>query len=128
MPDCLAAGQSGTGMKKTDDARTGLDYAAAVRHFFWSSYKSRTELMDAGMPMPSYVSLALKDNASDSHAEPTPPPKKKTSKMDNIDERNHHDHPGDHSHQGNFRRHHHRGHHGNPSHQCHHGHQEHYVQ
>jgi hypothetical protein len=60
MPDCPASSQSGAGMKKTNDARTSLDYAAAVRHFFCSSYKYRTELMYAGMPMPSYISLALK--------------------------------------------------------------------
>ncbi len=36
IPDCLASEQSGTGIKKTNDAGTGLvlDQAKAVRHFF----------------------------------------------------------------------------------------------
>jgi hypothetical protein len=36
MPDCPASDQSGTGMKKTNDAGTGPvpDQAKAVRHFF----------------------------------------------------------------------------------------------
>jgi hypothetical protein len=36
MPDCPASGQSGTGLKKTNDAGTGPvpDYAHTVRHFF----------------------------------------------------------------------------------------------
>jgi hypothetical protein len=65
MPDCLASGQSGTGMKKTIDAETGPepDQANDVWHF---SVRYRTEIMNAGMlmpalvctmPMPSYGSL-----------------------------------------------------------------------
>jgi hypothetical protein len=36
MPDCPASDQSGTGIKKTNDARTVLapDQAKVVRHFF----------------------------------------------------------------------------------------------
>jgi hypothetical protein len=36
MPDCPASDQSGTGMKKTNNARTDLvpDQASAVPHFF----------------------------------------------------------------------------------------------
>jgi hypothetical protein len=36
MPDCLASKQSGTGIKKNNDAGTGPvpDQAKAVRHFF----------------------------------------------------------------------------------------------
>jgi hypothetical protein len=36
MPDCQAFDQSGTGLKKTNDAGTGLvpDQAKAVRHIF----------------------------------------------------------------------------------------------
>jgi hypothetical protein len=38
MPNCLASDQSGTGLKKTNDAGTGPvpDQAKAVQHFFLS--------------------------------------------------------------------------------------------
>ncbi len=55
MPDCLASELSGIGIKKTNDAGTGLvpDQAKAVWYFLvWY----RTEIIDAGMPMPALVS------------------------------------------------------------------------
>jgi hypothetical protein len=61
---CPASGQSGTGLKKTNDAGTGLvpdyagtglvpDYADTVWHFL---VQFRTKIRDAGMPMPALVS------------------------------------------------------------------------
>jgi hypothetical protein len=51
MPDCPASDQSGTGMKKTNDAGTGPvpDQANAVRHFLVWHW---TTIIDTGMPMP----------------------------------------------------------------------------
>jgi hypothetical protein len=45
MPNCPASDQSGTGLKKTNDAGTGPvpDQAKAVWHFFWSG--TRLELL-----------------------------------------------------------------------------------
>jgi hypothetical protein len=53
-PDCPASDQSGTGIKKTNDAGTVpvSDQAKAVQHF---SVRYRTEIIDAGMPMPALV-------------------------------------------------------------------------
>jgi hypothetical protein len=55
MPDCPASSQSGTGLKKANDAGTGPvpDYAHTVRHFL---VRYRTKIQDAGMPMPALVS------------------------------------------------------------------------
>ncbi len=55
MPDCPSSDQSGTGIKKTNDAGTGPvpDQGKAVRHFL---VRYRTEIIDAGMPMPALVS------------------------------------------------------------------------
>jgi hypothetical protein len=57
MPDCPASNQSGTGMKKTNDAGTDPvpDQDDAVSSIFLVQYQS--EIMDAGMPMPALVSL-----------------------------------------------------------------------
>jgi hypothetical protein len=63
MPECQTSGQSGTGLKKTNDTGTGpvLDYEETVRHFL---VRCRTKIRDAGMPvlvssmrMPSYIDL-----------------------------------------------------------------------
>ncbi len=55
MSNCPASDQSGTGLKKTNDAGTGPvpDQAKAVRHFF---VRYRTGIIDAGVPMPALVS------------------------------------------------------------------------
>ncbi len=58
MPDCLASGHSGTGLKKTNDAETGP--ADAVRHFFSpvpdqnSGCGMSMLALVSSMPMPSY--------------------------------------------------------------------------
>jgi hypothetical protein len=55
MPDCPASDQFGTGLKKTNDAGKSQvpDQAKAVRHLL---VPYRTEIIDAGMPMPALVS------------------------------------------------------------------------
>jgi hypothetical protein len=54
MPDCLASGQSSTGMKKTMPERvryrTKLTQSGFFKVWYW------TKLRDAGMPMPALVS------------------------------------------------------------------------
>jgi hypothetical protein len=52
MPDCPACSQSGTGMKKKQPCWNGLVpvKADANEHFL---VLSRTNMMDAGMPMPA---------------------------------------------------------------------------
>jgi hypothetical protein len=54
MPDCPASSQSGTRLRKTNDAGTDLvpELNDAARHFLM---KYRTEMTDAGMPMPALV-------------------------------------------------------------------------
>jgi hypothetical protein len=54
MPDCPASDQCGTGKKKTNHAGTGPvpDQTKAVWHFL---VRYRTEIIDAGMPMPALV-------------------------------------------------------------------------
>ncbi len=53
MPDCLASSQSGTGLKKTNDAGTGpvLDKAYTVQHFLGPvpDYNSGCRNDDAGV-------------------------------------------------------------------------------
>ncbi len=58
IPDCPASDQSGTGMKKSNNAGTYpvLDKADAFQH---TLVRYRTEIMDAGMPMPALVSSML---------------------------------------------------------------------
>ncbi len=58
MPDYPASNQSGTVMKKANDAGTGPvpDQAKAVRHFL---VRYGTEIIDNGMPMPALVSWML---------------------------------------------------------------------
>jgi hypothetical protein len=54
MPDRPASSQSGTGLKKTNDAGTGAvpEQNDAVRHFL---LRYRTEMTDTGIPMPALV-------------------------------------------------------------------------
>ncbi len=58
MPDCPAFIQSGTGMKKPNNARTGpgLDKLTQSGIFL---VQYRTKIQDAGMPMPALVSSML---------------------------------------------------------------------
>jgi hypothetical protein len=54
MPDCLAFDQSGTGIKKTNDAGT-VPVPDQTRQSGIFSVRYRTEIIDAGMPMPALV-------------------------------------------------------------------------
>jgi hypothetical protein len=59
MPDCLTSGQSGTGMKKTNDART-VPVSETQSGIFLVRYRS--EVMNAGMPIPALVFSMLMPN------------------------------------------------------------------
>ncbi len=66
MPDCPASGQSGTGLKKTNDAET-VPYRTKLMQSGIFLVRYRTKIRDAGMPMPALVSSMPMPSSGDTY-------------------------------------------------------------